>query len=64
VITLFKAFTWWVQPRVKGSAIEDALLPFVFLHGFSHPGLILRAMEQFYAGFPIGLLPTVGPATC
>jgi hypothetical protein len=49
---------------VKGSAIEDALLPFVFLHGFSHPGLILRAMEQFYAGFPIGLLPTVGPATC
>lgn len=58
--SLFLAFKFWIQPRIKNLSIHDALLPFVFLNTFRYLGLSFMAKEQFYDGFPIEFLTTVG----
>lgn len=59
-ITIILAFRWWVQPRLKDLAIEDVLLPFVFLNCFRYIGLAFMAKEQFSSEIPSGFLTVVG----
>ncbi len=59
-ISIFLALKWWIHPRVIKLSLYDALLPFVFFNAFRYVGLSFMATEQFYGGFPIEFLTTVG----
>lgn len=59
-IAIILGFRWWIQPKVSKLSIFDALLPFVFLNMFRYLGLTFMAEEQFYGGFPVEFLNTVG----
>lgn len=59
-VTFYLAFRWWVQPRVSKLPIQEALLPFVFLNAFRYLGLSFMLKDQFYSGFPIDFLTSVG----
>lgn len=59
-ISIIIGFNWWIKPRIAHLSIHDALLPFVFLNTFRYLGLSFMAQEQFYDGFPVEFLNTVG----
>ena len=59
-VAIILAFQWWIKPRIANLAIQEALLPFVFLNTFRYLGLSFMAKEQFYDGFPAEFLNTVG----
>lgn len=59
-ISIIIGFKYWIQPRVANLAIHEALLPFVFLNTFRYLGLSFMAKKQFYSGFPVEFLTTVG----
>ncbi len=59
-IAIIIGFRYWIQPRVSKLPIYEALLPFVFLNTFRYLGLSFMAKEQFYDGFPVEFLTTVG----
>lgn len=59
-ISIIIGFNWWIKPRLANLSINDALLPLVFLNTFRYLGLSFMAKEQFYDGFPIEFLTTVG----
>jgi hypothetical protein len=59
-ISIIIGFNWWIKPRLANLSINDALLPLVFLNTFRYLGLSFMAKEQFYDGFPIEFLNTVG----
>jgi hypothetical protein len=59
-VSLILGFKIWIQPRIAKLSLHEALLPFVFLNTFRYLGLSFMAKEQFYDGFPIEFLTTVG----
>jgi hypothetical protein len=59
-ISIILGFKYWVQPRLAKLSFQDALLPLVFINSFRYLGLSFMAKEQFYDGFPIEFLTTVG----
>mgnify|MGYP001140642577 CR=1 FL=1 len=59
-IAIILGFRYWIQPRVSILPIHEALLPFVFLNTFRYLGLSFMTEEQFYNGFPMEFLTTVG----
>ena len=59
-ISIIIGFKFWVQPRLAKLSFNEALLPLVFLNTFRYLGLSFMAKEQFYSGFPIDFLTTVG----
>lgn len=59
-VSLILGFKIWIQPRITKLSLHEALLPFVFLNTFRYLGLSFMAKEQFYDGFPIEFLTTVG----
>ena len=59
-IAIILGFRYWIQPRITKLPIHEALLPFVFLNTFRYLGLSFMAKEQFYDGFPVEFLTTVG----
>jgi hypothetical protein len=59
-ISIIIGFRYWIQPRLAKLSFQDALLPLVFINAFRYLGLSFMAKEQFYDGFPIEFLTTVG----
>ena len=59
-VAIILGFRYWIQPRISKLSIHAALLPFVFLNTFRYLGLSFMAKEQFYDGFPVEFLTTVG----
>jgi hypothetical protein len=59
-ISIIIGFKYWIQPRLAKLSFQDALLPLVFINSFRYLGLSFMAKEQFYDGFPIEFLTTVG----
>lgn len=59
-IAIILGFNLWIKPRLANLSIKDALMPIVFLNTFRYLGLSFMAKEQFYGGFPIEFLTTVG----
>lgn len=59
-ISIVLGFKIWMQPRLAKLSFYEALLPLVFVNTFRYLGLSFMAKEQFYSGFPIEFITTIG----